>query len=277
MEFTSGVSEQRYERIVAAAAKSVVGLDFDGVLSPIVDDPARAFIHPEAPAVLIDLAEVVLAVSVITGRPARQVLALGGLDEVGMTLGDQGRELFVFGQYGNERWSSSDRRVISPRPPPGLAGFLRDLPAALRRVGAAEAHIEEKGLAVAVHTRRLDAPDAVFARVMPALSDLAADHDLIIEPGRLVVEVRSPGKHKGHAVDALVAELDASGFVFIGDDLGDLDAFDAVDQLSERGMATLLVCSASEEQTALAERADVVVSGPDGVLRLLRQFTVDAG
>jgi trehalose 6-phosphate phosphatase len=276
MEFTSRVSEQRYGRVVAAAGKVVVGLDFDGVLSPIVDDPTYAFIHPDAPAVLLDLAEVVLAISVITGRPARQVLALGGLDVVGTTLGDRGRELFVFGQYGNERWSSTDRRVISPRPPAGLAGFLRELPAALRRAGAADAYVEEKGLAVAVHTRRLDDAGAAFARLLPTLSALSAAHDLIVEPGRHVVEVRSPGKHKGDAVETLVAELDASGFVFIGDDLGDLEAFDAVDHLGDRGMATLLVCSASDEQSALAARADVIVSGPDGVLDLLRQLTADA-
>jgi trehalose 6-phosphate phosphatase len=37
----------------------------------------------------------------------------------------------------------------------------------------------------------------------------------------------------------------------------------------------MLVCSASEEQTALVEMADVVVDGPDGVLDLLRTLTAD--
>ncbi len=68
-------------------------------------------IHPDGPEMLLDLAEAVHAVAVITGRPARQVLALGGLDEVGDELGDRGRDLYVFGQYGNERWDSHDRRV----------------------------------------------------------------------------------------------------------------------------------------------------------------------
>ena len=77
---------------------------------------------------------------------------------MGADIADHGKELFVFGQYGNERWSSTQRRVVSPRPPAGLATFERDLPALLRRLGAEEAHVEEKGLAVAVHTRRLDRP-----------------------------------------------------------------------------------------------------------------------
>ncbi len=270
------MAEARYARLVESAAKTVIGLDFDGVLSPIVADPAEAFIHDDAADVLLELSDVVLAVAVITGRPARQVLALGGLEQVGAALGDRGRELFVFGQYGNERWSSTDRRVISPRPPVGLAGFLRDLPAVLRRADAAGAYIEEKGLAVAVHTRRLDDPDDAFARLLPVLQDLAAQHDLMVEPGRRVLEIRSMGKHKGHAVNTLVEELGAGGFVFCGDDLGDLEAFDAVDELSARGMATLLVCSDSAEQSVLADRADVIVPGPDGVLELLRRLTKDA-
>ena len=79
----------------------------------------------------------------------------------------------------------------------------------------------------------------------------------MLEPGRNVIEVRSPGMTKGHAVQALVDELDAGGFLFAGDDLGDLDAFDAVDTLRRDGLATLLVCSLSDEESALAARADV--------------------
>ena len=58
MEFTSPEGEQRYAALVRAAGRAVVGLDFDGTLAPIVDDPERAHIHPEAGEVLVDLAEV---------------------------------------------------------------------------------------------------------------------------------------------------------------------------------------------------------------------------
>ena len=40
VEFTSAEGERRYAALVRAAAESVVGLDFDGTLSPIVEDPA---------------------------------------------------------------------------------------------------------------------------------------------------------------------------------------------------------------------------------------------
>jgi trehalose 6-phosphate phosphatase len=276
MEFTSLDGERRYAELVRAAPGCIVGLDFDGTLSPIVDDPESAHIHPDASEVLVDLASQVAAVAVITGRPARQALDLGGLEEVGVAIADAGKELYVFGQYGNERWSSTNRRVISPRPPHGLATFERDLPRVLRTADAADAWVEDKGLAVAVHTRRLADPDGAMERLLGPLGELAKRHGLVVEPGRHVLEVRSPGMHKGLAVDTLVSELEATAFLFAGDDLGDIEAFEAVAALRERGLATLLVCSASSEQSALVPLSDVVVKGPEGVLDLLRQLTSDA-
>ncbi len=276
MKFTAEVGEQRYAALVRAAAETVVGLDFDGTLAPIVEDPSAAHIHPDAGQVLVDLAEQVLAVAVVTGRPARQALDLGGLEWVGNAIGDAGKELYLFGQYGNERWTSTNRRVISPRPPTGLASFTAELPRLLRRQGAEDAHIEEKGLAVAVHTRRLADPERAFEALLPAIEDLAGRYDLVVEPGKQVIEVRSPGMHKGLVVDRLVEELHAGGFVFVGDDLGDVEAFEAVAALAKNGLPTLLVCSASDEESALVRLSDVLVHGPEGVLDLLRQLTSDA-
>jgi trehalose 6-phosphate phosphatase len=276
VEFTSSEGEQRYAEVVARAADVVVGLDFDGTLAPIVDDPDAAQIHPDAAGVLTDLAAAVRAVAVITGRPARQALALGGLDEVGNAIGDVGRELYLFGQYGNERWSSTNRRIVTPRPPAGLATFERDLPRVLRGADAAEAYVEDKGLAVAVHTRRLDDADGAFDRLVKPITELAEQHGLSVEPGRQVLEVRSHGMHKGLVVDWLMEHLEAGGFLFAGDDLGDVEAFEAVLDLRRRGLPTLLVCSASREEPTLRDLADVVVDGPVGVLDLLRTLTTDA-
>ena len=275
MEFSSSTGEQQYAAVVRAADDLVVACDFDGTLSPIVDDPEQAHIHPDAGEVLADLAAQVRAVAVVTGRPARQALDLGGLEAVGNAIGESGRELFVLGQYGNERWTSTDRRVISPKPPRGLATFMGGLPRLLREGDAAGAWVEEKGLAVAVHTRRLDDPQAAFERLLPVLTEAARSNGLEVEPGRAVIEVRAPGMHKGAAVRTLTEELGARAFVFCGDDLGDLEAFKAVEELRGKEFAGLLVCSASEEQGALAELADVVVDGPGGVLELLRELTED--
>jgi trehalose 6-phosphate phosphatase len=276
VRFTSSDAEQRYAELVAVAGSVVVGLDFDGTLAPIVDDPDAAHIHPDAPGVLLDVSSVVRAVAVVTGRPARKVLALGGLEDVGSAIGESGRELFVFGQYGFETWSSTSRRVVSPRPPQGLSGFLRELPTVLRDAEATDAFVEDKGLAIAVHTRRLDDPAGAYERLVPRLRELAGRYQMTIEPGRNVIEARSPGTDKGAVVRHLAEDLEAGGFLFAGDDLGDVEAFTAVEEMRADGLPTLLVCSASEEESALVARSDVVVRGPDGVLDVLRRLAADA-
>jgi trehalose 6-phosphate phosphatase len=276
MEFRTPQGQERYDALAAAAAEVLVGLDFDGTLSPIVDDPDRAVIHPDGPRVLTALASRVRAVVVVTGRPARQVVDLGDLDRVADGLPD-GARLVVMGQYGNERWDASSREFTSPEPPAGLQAFRDELPRLLKAERAEGAHIEEKGLAVAVHTRRLPDAAAAFARLEEALADAAERHGLSLEPGRMVLEVRAPGMHKGLALETAVAEHDAGGVLFAGDDLGDLEAFEAVRALRDGGLPALLVCSGSEEQEALAELADVVVDGPGGVLDLLDAFAAQAG
>ena len=275
MRFTSADGEQRYAALVEVAGSAVVGLDFDGTLAPIVDDPDSAHIHPDAPGVLLDLSSVVRAIAVVTGRPARKVLALGGLDEVGREIGETGSELLVFGQYGFERWTSTSRRVVSPRPPQGLSGFLRELPQVLRDADTPDAFVEDKGLAIAVHTRRLADPVAAFERLEPRLRELAERQGMVVEPGRNVIEARSPGMDKGTVVRDLAKDQEAGGFLFAGDDLGDVEAFAAVEDLREQGLPTLLVCSASDEENALLRRSDVVVKGPEGVLDLLRRIAAD--
>jgi trehalose 6-phosphate phosphatase len=182
----------------------------------------------------------------------------------------------VRGQYGNEQWDSDDRTYVTHEVPAGLAAFSAELPQLLAAEGAADAYVEEKGLAVAVHTRRLPDPAAAFARLEPELTDAAERHGLALEPGRLVLEVRAPGMHKGHALREVVADTDAGGVVFVGDDLGDLEAFEAARALRSQGLPALLVCSGSAEEQALADIADLVVPGPDGVMDLLRQLSAAA-
>ncbi|CAN5438329.1 trehalose-phosphatase [soil metagenome] len=274
MEFRTRQSQDRYDGLVAVARDVLVGLDFDGTLSPIVEDPAHAVIHPDGPRVLTALAALVKAVVVITGRPARQVVELGGLEDVADGL-PEGARLVVMGQYGNERWDSESREFTSPEPPRGLQAFRDELPRILERERAADAYVEEKGLALAVHTRRLPDAAEAFLRLDQALGDAAERHALSLEPGRLVLEVRAPGMHKGLAVESALAEHHAGGVLFAGDDLGDLEAFEAVRRLRDQGLPTLLVCSTSQEQEVLAELSDVVVDGPGGVLGLLARFADD--
>ncbi|MFC8435677.1 trehalose-phosphatase [Streptomyces sp. NPDC057253] len=242
---------------------AVIGLDFDGTLAPIVADPERARAHPEAVSVLAALAPKVASVAVITGRPAEVAVRHGGF------AGVAGLEhLTVLGHYGAERWDAATGEITAPEPHPGVAAVRAELPALLDGTGA---WIEEKGgRAVAVHTRRAPDPQVAFDALRTPLTDLALRHGLIVEPGRLVLELRPPGMDKGVALLAHVRELSATSVLYGGDDLGDLPAFSTVEDLRTTGTPGLLVCSGSDEVTELRKRADLVVDGPEGVVNLLR-------
>src|SRR5690606_4469266 len=120
MEHLHADAAQRYADLVARGSEAVLGLDFDGTLAPIVEDPTRARIHPDAAAAVLAAGRHLGAVAVITGRPVRQALDLGDLAELSDRLVEAGRELFVLGQYGNERWSSSHPEVVVPPVPAGV-------------------------------------------------------------------------------------------------------------------------------------------------------------
>ncbi|GGX84164.1 trehalose-phosphatase [Streptomyces hiroshimensis] len=251
--------------LLAAPQRAVVALDFDGTLAEIVPDPEQARAHPGAVPALARLAPRLGSVAVITGRPAEVAVRYGGF------AGAPGLEhLVVLGHYGAERWDAATAAVTAPEPPPGVAAARAELPGILAGSGVGQGvWIEDKGRAVAVHTRRAPHPQAAFDALCEPVSALAERHALIVEPGRLVLELRPPGVDKGAALASYVRESGAGCVLYAGDDLGDLAAFAAVEQLRSEGLPGLLVCSGSSEVAELAERADLVVDGPAGVVELL--------
>jgi trehalose 6-phosphate phosphatase len=244
--------------ILREPARALIATDYDGTLAPIVSNPADARPQPAAIAAMQRLTQLVGTLAVITGRPAPAAVQLGGLAEV--------PGLIVLGHYGWERWH--DGTLVSPPPPAGVAAARARLPALLS--GAPEGTwIEDKGHALAVHTRRTADPAGALARLASPLAELAESAGLVCEPGRLVLELRPRGTDKGGALSSLATERDAGPVMFIGDDLGDLAAFRAVRELRAAGHPGVAVCSGSSEAAEVAAQADVVVDGPEGVSELL--------
>ncbi|MEU9374757.1 trehalose-phosphatase [Streptomyces sp. NPDC048255] len=253
------------EALLRAPRRSVVALDFDGTLADIVPDPDQARAHPGAVPALAALAPEVASVAVITGRPAGVAVRYGGF------AGVAGLEhLVVLGHYGAERWDAVTGTVQAPAEHPGVAAVRAELPGFLESIGAWRGTwIEEKGRALAVHTRRAEDPDAAFAALREPLAELAARHGLMVEPGRAVLELRPPGTDKGVALTEFLAETGAESVLYAGDDLGDLAAFAAVEKRRTDGLPGLLVCSGSAEVPELAARADLVLPGPGAVAAFL--------
>ena len=246
--------------LLADPGRALVGFDFDGTLAPIVDDPEQARAHPGVRPVLERLSPSLGRVAIVTGRPAGAAVQYSGLAGLpGLT---------VLGHYGLERWAGGE--VEAPPPHAGVESARGRLSDVLAEASAPDGTaVEDKGHAVAVHVRRAADPAAAIAAVEGPLRRLADETGLVVEPGRMVLELRPPGMDKGAALRRLLEEERPSVVVFAGDDLGDLAAFAAVDEARAAGIPGLLLCSGSTEVTALAERADLVVDGPEGVVGFL--------
>jgi trehalose-phosphatase len=246
--------------------RALVALDFDGTLAPIVADPTTSRIAPGGLDVLRRLAGVVGRIAVLTGRPAATVVKLGGLDGV--------PRLLVEGQYGAEHWYEG--RLDVPEPPPAIEAVRAELPAVLADADPG-VRVEDKRLALAVHTRRASDPDGELAALTAPVEDLARAHGLAVSPGRYVLEIREPGENKGRTLARLVADFEPAAVLFVGDDVGDLPAFDTVEALRADGIPGVTVCSASSEAPVVAARADLVVNGPAGVVALLSALAESVG
>jgi trehalose 6-phosphate phosphatase len=248
------------DAIAADPAHALIASDYDGTLAPIVADPAAALAAHGAATALSRLAASAGTVAIITGRPAAEAVALGGF------AGIDG--LVVLGHYGAERWQAG---VLTPaQAPDGVAKARSALPGLLAATGAPDGtRLEDKGSALAVHTRQAADPEAALARLRDPLAALAADTGLTVEPGRYVIELRPSGADKGAALRALAGERAARSVLFCGDDLGDLAAFAAVGELRAAGVPGCKVCSRSPESPPVAAAADLVVEGPPGVVSFL--------
>src|SRR3984957_18985121 len=150
--------------------RALIGTDFDGTLAPIVADPRAARALPGAVPVLTKLARLVGTVAVITGRPAADAVAYGGLEAV--------PGLIVLGHYGWQRWQ--DGEVTGPGSPPAVQAARQALPGLLRQAGAPDGTwVEDKGHALAVHTRRTAAPEPALGQLRGPLEDLAVRLGLV--------------------------------------------------------------------------------------------------
>lgn len=242
------------EPLARDPTRTAVLTDFDGTLAPIVDRPEEARALDGAPETLARLAGAgVGRVAVISGRPAAflaEQLAAGDLCLVGL--------------YGLE-WIEDGRVVTHPDAEPWRR-LVDDVVANGARHGPAHVRIEHKPLSVTFHYREhpeLEQPAKSWADAE------AARTGLVVHAARMSFELRPPlGRDKGTVVEEQAVGMEAA--CFLGDDRGDLAAFDALDRLAAKGVDTLRVGVRSDEAPAeLLARADVLVDGPRGALHLL--------
>lgn len=197
-------------------------LDLDGTLAPIAKRPQDVRPDPRRNSLLEGLAKRLDGrLAVVSGR---------SLDDIDRIL--EGRVTCVAAIHGLVRRDA--RGVIGEAAPhPGLASARNTLADFV--AGDSRLLMEDKALSLTLHYRL--APDRAQEAVDLA-ERLATVTGLTLQPGDMVVELRTPGASKGDSIRAFMAEAPFKGArpIFLGDDLTDEHGFFAVRQLGGYGI-----------------------------------------
>jgi trehalose 6-phosphate phosphatase len=239
------------EPLRARPDRAAVLTDFDGTLSPIVEDWTAATPLAGAREVLDDLATRYGVVAVISGRP------------VSYLVEKLGTKLRLSGLYGLETVIGGKRI-----PAEGAEEWRTRVHAAFESASARFGSlVEHKGLSMTVHFRTR--PE-LAAEIGTWATREAKRSGLELRSAKASVELHPPVSFdKGTVVESAVDQLDAA--CFLGDDVGDLPAFAALDRLRARGVHTVKIgVRTAEAPTTILDAADLVVDGPAGALALLR-------
>jgi trehalose 6-phosphate phosphatase len=247
----------RWEPFRARPSDAGIFTDYDGTLSSLVDDPAVAVPLPGTAELLADLANHYGCVGVLTGRP------VAFLEDL------LPRGLLLVGLYGLEVVDGGVRRDH----PHGGAWreVIDDLAAIARDRGPAGMRVEAKGLSLTLHYR--EAPELAGA-VREFAERQAERSGLRSRPAKMSFELHPPIEcDKGTALRTHASGL--SAVCFVGDDVADLAAFDALDDLAADGVHTVRVAvEGVETPPELCGRADVRVKGPEHAQALLASLVM---
>lgn len=206
--------------LVKVAPAPLLMLDYDGTLAPFVTDRDLAVPYPGIERLLERiLADGRCHLVIVTGRAVEDIPRLLSLDPLPE----------IWGCHGWERRlpDASIRRLELPDE------ARRALKLAWRWGHSAglDKRLEEKPFSVAVHWRGLEAKarDDLQAQAEDSWGVLAAQGGLDLHPFDGGLELRCPGRNKGDVVQDLLAEAPADTLaVYLGDDLTDEDAFQAL-------------------------------------------------
>jgi trehalose 6-phosphate phosphatase len=271
------------EQLAVGRPPLLVVADFDGTLAVGSRDPASAVIEPLAQRGLRALARIAAArpgrvvVVVLTGRLVADVarrVRVGGVEY----LGDHGLEHGTLPRGGR---ASGIRATSDP-----AFDVHRD-PAEALATGVAETlghpawlFVERKGPSVAFHVRQADDVAMARGRVVDAIGvverRLGLEHGLEHYRGRSVVDLRPrDAGGKREAIERLIDRYRPGALVALGDELSDVDAFEAVVAARSAGAAgplgvTIAVHGTSQPAPAeLLAVADLRLAGPREVGRAM--------
>lgn len=237
-----------------------VFLDYDGTLTPIVDRPEDALISERMRQAVRRLAAQ-FPVGVVSGRDRRVVQGLMGVDD-----------LIVAGSHGFDIWSPTGG-AIERQEGVEFKDLLEEVLQRLtEELGSIKgALIEPKSNSVAAHYRLVsEAERPRVAEVVQQILDTQAGR-LKVTPGKMVYEIQpnidwNKGKAVLHVLRSLGLDRNDVVPVYLGDDVTDEDAFEA---LQGRGIGVFVGRADDPEVAGRTTYADYALESIEEVEKFL--------
>jgi trehalose 6-phosphate phosphatase len=248
--------EQAWRFTAEHAKETMFFLDFDGVLSPVTDDPDASQPVPSVLGVLDELATRVARVAIVSARPVSFL----------RSRFESVAHVDLYGLYGLEVWH--DGEVVTE---PAALPWVPPMADLAERAGA------ELPDAVLVEYKRLSV--ALHYRTAPQLADVVEQwgHEqaermgLRVQVGRMVIELKPPvDQDKGMVIGEGVRNAGCAWY--FGDDMSDIKAFDALRAREAVDPAFFGMCIAvanPETGDEVSSAADITLPSPEAVATFL--------
>ncbi len=189
-------------RNAAGCSTLLLASDYDGVLSPIVDDPSAAVSHAQAIEAMTGISECSGVHAVIISGRSREVLE---------TLVGAPPSMTLVGNHGAQAVDPDATATAM-----AVAAAVADLADLFD--GAV---VEPKPLGVAFHYRHVETPGEAAA----AVREIGERFGARIIEGKMVVEIVVGHGDKGSAIARMREQWSADAVVFFGDDVTDESVF----------------------------------------------------
>ncbi|GAB2239734.1 hypothetical protein Droror1_Dr00025647 [Drosera rotundifolia] len=273
--FPSALSSFEQISEFAKSKKIAIFLDYDGTLSPIVDDPDRAVMSDEMRSAVRDVAKY-FPTAIISGRSRDKVYELVGLAELyyagshGMDIIGPVRKVPSCCPQSVNSTDEQGKEVNLFQPAREFLPIIDEVNKALveSTKDIKGSKVENHKFCVSVHYRNVD--EKSWPAIAQYVHDILKDYPrLRLTHGRKVLEVRPViDWNKGKAVEFLLESLGLSNSdqvlpFYIGDDKTDEDAFKVL-RKENRGYG-ILVSTAPKETKAFYSLRD-----PSEVMQFLK-------
>ncbi|TVT99806.1 hypothetical protein EJB05_54807, partial [Eragrostis curvula] len=274
----------KFEQIVAASEgkRIVMFLDYDGTLSPIVNDPDAAFMSETMRMAVRSVAKH-FPTAIVSGRCRDKVFEFVKLAEL-YYAGSHGMDIKGPAKASSRHAKAKAKGVLF-QPASEFLPMIEQVHDRLveqtRCIPGAK--VENNKFCVSVHFRNVD--EKMWDELSETVKGVMREYPkLRLTQGRMVFEVRPTIKwDKGKALEFLLESL---GFadcnnvlpVYIGDDRTDEDAFKV---LRRRGQGVGILVSKHPKETSasysLQEPAEVSPSSPTTSMSIPRAHSVATG